>query len=259
MIIRKNRQQYVMVLACQGVNYDLLSEEEKVAVEEGFTQFLNTLRFQVQLYIQTRSLNLRDIMEDYKTRIKNMEKESNLIDARIKDAHMKENEDLAKKLEFQKKRKENVLEYGADISEYVGRLSLNKNILQQKTYVIVAYNTNELGVTNTYAKEELDAMCFAELYTRAQSVARSLASSEVMAKILNSEELAELVYVAYNRDDSEIMQFNKALESKFDSLYSTSIDVLEKKKAQLNEKIEEEAIKLATESIQEADRELRNT
>jgi len=58
MIIRKNRTQYVMVLQCQGVNYDLLSEAEKMAVEEGFVQFLNTLRFPIQLYVQTRSLNL---------------------------------------------------------------------------------------------------------------------------------------------------------------------------------------------------------
>ena len=58
MIIRKNRTQYIMILQCSGVNYDLMSEEEKIAVEEGFVQFLNTLRFPIQLYIQTRSLNL---------------------------------------------------------------------------------------------------------------------------------------------------------------------------------------------------------
>ena len=39
MIIRKNRTQYVMVVQCQGVNYDLLSEKEKIAVEEGFVHF----------------------------------------------------------------------------------------------------------------------------------------------------------------------------------------------------------------------------
>ena len=63
MIIRKKRTQYVMVIQCQGVNYDLMSEAEKIAVEEGFVQFLNILRFQIQLYVQTRSLNLRDIIE----------------------------------------------------------------------------------------------------------------------------------------------------------------------------------------------------
>ena len=63
MIIRNGRTQYLMVIQCQGVNYDLLSEEEKVAVEEGFVQFLNTLRFPIQLYVQTQSLNLENIVD----------------------------------------------------------------------------------------------------------------------------------------------------------------------------------------------------
>ena len=40
-------------------------------------------------------------------------------------------------------------------------------------------------------KEEIDDMCFQELYTRSQTVMRSLAASEVTGKILTSEELAE--------------------------------------------------------------------
>lgn len=254
MIIRKNREQYVMVVQCQGVNYDLMSEEEKIAVEEGFVQFLNTLTFPIQLYVQTRSLNLKDIIEEYKSRIKAMEQEIDQLDVKIKEAEMKGNTPLADKLRFQKRRKENVLSYGADISEYVGRLSLNKNVLQQKTYIIVSYYVSEFGSTSTYSKDEIDNMCFSELYTRAQSVIRSLASSEVSGRILDSEEVAELLYVAYNRDDSEIMQLSKALDSQYDALYSTSKDVLLKKQEKLDEQMDLEAIDIATDSIIEADR-----
>ena len=98
MIIRKNREQYVMVIQCQGVNYDLMSEEEKISVEEGFVQFLNTLRFPIQLYIQTRSLNLRDIVEEYKDRIKAMEQEIEQLDVKIREAEMKGNVAQAQKL-----------------------------------------------------------------------------------------------------------------------------------------------------------------
>ena len=56
MIVRKKGSQYVMVIQCNGVNYDLMSEQEKIGVEEGFVQFLNTLRFPIQLYIQSRTL-----------------------------------------------------------------------------------------------------------------------------------------------------------------------------------------------------------
>lgn len=257
MIIRKNRTQYVMIIQCQGVNYDLMSEEEKVAVEEGFTQFLNTLRFPIQFYVQTRSLNLKDIVEEYKARISNLEQEIEKINFKIKEATMRGNEELAQKLRFEKRRKENVLEYGADISDYVGRLSTNKNVLQQKTYVIVSYYAAEMGNLENYSKEEIDGMCFSELYTRTQTVMRSLASSEVTGKILDSEELAELLYIAYNRDESEIMNLSKALDAQFDSLYSTSKDILRKKEEALDKAIDNEAVDLATESILIADKKLK--
>lgn len=254
MIIRKNREQYVMVIQCQGVNYDLMSEEEKIAVEEGFVQFLNTLRFPIQLYVQTRSLNLRDIVDEYKDRIKSMEEEIESLNLKQKEAEMKGNVELAKKIAYQIRRKQNVFEYGADISEYVGRMSLNKNVLQQKTYIIVSYFASEFGSTSTYSREEIDNICFSELFTRTQSVIRSLATSEVGGKILNSEELAELLYIAYNRDDSELMQLNRALDAQYDSLYSTSKDVLIKKQEKLQEELDVKAIELATQSIMEADK-----
>lgn len=254
MIIRKNREQYVMVIQCQGVNYDLMSEDEKIAVEEGFVQFLNTLRFPIQLYVQTRSLNLRDIVDEYKTRVRNMEEEIDALKLKQKEAEMRGNEELAQKIAYQIRRKENVFEYGADISDYVGRMSLNKNVLQQRTYIIVSYFANEFGSTSTYSNEEIDNICFSELFTRTQSVIRSLAASEVGGKILDSEELAELLYIAYNRDDSELMQLGKALDAQYDALYSTSKDVLIKKQEKLEEELNEKSVDLATESIMEADK-----
>ena len=39
MIVQKNGKRYLMVIQCQGVNYDLMSQMEKISVEEGFQQF----------------------------------------------------------------------------------------------------------------------------------------------------------------------------------------------------------------------------
>ena len=255
MIVRKNRQQYIMVVQCKGVNYDLLSEEEKMAVENGFGQFLNTLRFPVQLYVQTRSLNLRDIIETYREKVNEIKHEIDALDVKIKKAKLTGNKDLIEKLEFERRRKSNVLEYGTDISEYVARMSLNRSVLQQNTYVIVSYFTSELGTeVNNYSKQEIDNMCFNELYTRTQTVIRSLGASEVYGRILESEELAELLYIAYNRDDAEVLQLRRAFETEYDSFYSTAPDVMQKKIAKLQAEIEESAVNLATQSMIEADR-----
>ena len=259
MIIRKNRQQYVMVIQCKGINYDLLSEEEKESVERGFVEFLNTIRFPIQLYVQTRSLNLRKTIEGYKEKV-------NVIADEIK-ALRKRREQLLKTpnsekefemVEFEIRRKENVLEYGQDISNYIGRMSLNQNVLQQKTYVVVSYFKSELGNVSNYSKDEIINMVFTELYTRAQTLIRSLASAQVSGRILNSEELSELLYIAYNRDEEQIYQLDRALDAQYDALYSTAKDVLEKRKERIDEKIDDMAVDMASDSLIEADNILKN-
>ncbi len=258
MIVRKNKQQYVMVLQCNGINYDLMSEVEKISVEEGFVQFLNTLRFSVQLYVQSRTLNLRDIIQDYKNRVEVLNNDIEKLNIKIKQAVSSGNRALREKLDFEKRRKENVLEYGLNIIEYVERMSSNKNILQQKTYVVVPYYVEELGGNiENFSKEEIDGMCFSELYTRAQNVASALASSSITSRILNSEELSELLYIAYNRDESDLYQFTKALDAQYDALYSSGRDVIEKKEKMIDEQLNIEAIDLATDSILKADKRKR--
>lgn len=255
MIVRKNGTQYIMILQCNGVNYDLMSEDEKIAVEEGFVQFLNTLRFPIQLYIQSRTLNLRDIIDEYKSRVDNLTIEIDKLDAKIAQAQMAGNRALKEKLEFEKRRKINILEYGIDITDYVDKLSSNRNVLQQRTYVVVSYYSAEIGGgLDKYSKEEIYNMCFAELYTRCQNIASALATSQISSTILDSEELAELLYVAYNRDEAELLQLGKALDSQYDALYSSGKDVLTKKQEKLDQEINIAAIDMATDSLLKADR-----
>ena len=255
MIVRKNKTQYVMVLQCNGINYDLMSEQEKISVEEGFVQFLNTLRFPIQLYVQSRTLNLKEIVNGYKERVNVVANDIEKINLKIAQAQRANNKPLLEKLEFEKRRKENVLSYGMDITDYVDRLNSNQNILQQKTYVIVSFFINELGGgLENYSKDEIDNMCFSELYTRCQNVASSLASSQITSKILDSEELVELLYVAYNRDESEIYRLSQALDAQYDALYSTGKDILQKKQEKLDKEINIAAIDLATDSILRADK-----
>lgn len=255
MIVRKKGTQYIMILQCNGVNYDLMSEQEKISVEEGFVQFLNTLRFPIQLYVQSRTLNLRDIIAEYKARVDALTIEIDKIDAKIAQATTQGNKALREKLEFERRRKINILEYGISITDYVEKLSSNKNVLQQRTYVVVSYYSAEIGGgLDKYSKEEIYNMCFSELYTRCQNIASALGNSQITSKILDSEELAELLYIAYNRDEAEFLQFTKALDAQYDALYSTGKDVLQKKQEKLNQQINIAAIDLATDSILKADK-----
>lgn len=257
MIVRKKHKQYVMVLKCKGINYDLLSEDEKNSVEAGFIEFLNTLRYPIQLYVQTRTLNFNDLINGYHERIQEVKNQIDRITTQIENAKKRGATDLISKLEFERRRKQNILEYSESVTSYTERLNASKNILQQKTYLVLSYYTSEFGDTSTYSKEEINDIAFSELYTRAQTLIRALASAEVSAKVLDSEELMELLYVAYNRDDSEVYTLRNALNSEYDRLYSTAKDVLQEKKARIEKQIEEEATKLATNGIIEADKKIR--
>ena len=74
MIVQKDGKRFLMVVKCQGINYDLMSAVEKNSVEQGFIQYLNTLRNPIQIYIQTRKVDLTGSIETYKQKVKPLQK-----------------------------------------------------------------------------------------------------------------------------------------------------------------------------------------
>lgn len=253
MIVAKNGAKYIMVVECQGINYDLMSEIEKNAVEEGFVQFLNTIRYPIQIYVQTRTINLENSIQTYKDRVKQIEdnfqrQEQRYREMRSSGRYTKEQLDSAY---YELTKQRNLTEYGKDIIFSTERMSLNKNVLNQKYYIIVPYYPEELG-QNDFDKQEIQNLAFSELYTRAQSVIRTLAACDVNGKILTSNELVDLLYVAYNRDEQEVYGLDKALRAGYDELYSTAPDILDKKIRALDNQIEQEAFKKANEKVIEA-------
>lgn len=255
MIIQKNGK-YLMVVECQGINYDLMSEMEKVAVEQGFITFLNTLRYPIQLYIQTRTINLERSIDGYKKRLEDIKEvyndAQNEYEKTLKNRQTSKNDIDKAKYELVKQK--NLKEYTEDIIRDIERQSLNQSILSKKYYVIIPCYRSEL-VAGDFDKSEVENMAFSELYTRARSIINSLFSCQVMGRVLNSEELVELLYIAYNRDEADLFWMDKIRQAGFDELYSTAPDVMDKKMKLLDKKIEEESIELANKKIGEARRE----
>lgn len=253
MIITKKGTKYVMVVECQGVNYDLMSEVEKNAVEEGFIQFLNTLRHPVQIYTQTRTINLENSIQTYRSKVQEiesqLEKEKLQYDKMVNSGNYTDEEIKAAFYELTKTT--NLYEYGKDIIYTTEKMSLNKNVLNQKYYVVVPYYPEELG-ENNFDRQEITNLAFSELYTRAQSIIRTLGVCGVNGRVLNSNDLVDLLYVAYNRDDAEVYGVDKAIEAGYDELYSTAPDVVDKKMKALNEQIEKEAFDKANQKVIEA-------
>lgn len=258
MIVRKDKAQYVMVLACNGINFDLRSDDEKFAIEEGFQQFLNVIKYPVQLYVQTRGLNYDGLIQGYETRLRDIKediKESNTIVEKEKKAGNKAG---AEEELRNMRRKINIQEYTEDTISYVNRLSNSKNVLQQKSYVAVSYFIAEIGQKiNNYSKDEIQDLVFDELFTRCSNLSSALMSAGVTSRVLNSEELIELLFNGYNRDATEFMSIENHLDAEYDALYTTAKEVLEKRKEKLEEEISLDAINLATSSIVQASKKRR--
>jgi len=252
MIVAKNGEKYIMVVSCQGVNYDLMSANEKLAVEEGFVQFLNSLRNPIQLYVQTRTVNLEASVNGYKEKLRELEQ--NVEKARNRYEQMKASERYSKdqldKAYYEVTKQTNLYEYGKDIIHNTEKMSLNKNVLSKNYYVVIPYYTVELGANN-YDREEKKNMAFSELYTRAQAVMSTLAVCGITSRILTSNELIELLYIAYNRDDSELYGIEKALQAGYEEVYSTAPDVLDKKMRLLDKEIQEKGLLLAQQTYDE--------
>lgn len=253
MILQENESKYTMVLQCKGINYDLMSDIEQLAIEEGFIVFLNTLKFPVQLYVQARAIDLKKSMDIYQQSVDDIVMKYNdaqeAYKALTNDIDVDFNRIAVAK--EQRDRYANILEYAQDITRYVERISLNKNILQRKFYIVFSYYKSEVTSVSEFSKEEIHEICHRELYTRAQSIMSALMSCSVSSRILNSNELAELLFISYNRDDEKLLDIKTALDSGFYRLYSTSQDIYEKKEELIQKEVEDEAAKRVQEAVRQ--------
>lgn len=245
MIIQKGGSVYTMVVQCKGINYDLMSEIEQSAVEEGFITFLNTLRFPIQIYVQARAIDLRSSMQIYNEKIEeiehtchNYERDLNKM---IQEGVTSNRDIYETQLEY--KKYSNMLSYAQDITRYVERMSTNRQMLQRKFYIVFSYNKSEITNLDKFSPQEVTQICYTELYTRAQSIIGALQACSVNGTVLNSNMLAELLYISYNRDDEKIIDIKQALSSGFYRLFSVTKDVDEKKDEVLSKEYQKESSK----------------
>lgn len=243
MIVQNNGSRYTMAIKCKGINYDLMSEVEQISVEEGFITFLNTLRYPIQLYVQAQNVDLKSVIQEYKNNISGVKSDFERLDAeynKVLESFESTTQEI-EKAENERNKVLNVYEYASDIINYVERMSTNKSLLQRNFYVLVSYSTSEIAGADKFTKDELLNICYTELLTRAQAIISGLSSCSVEGRVLDSNEVADLLYMAYNRDDKGLLSVKEAIDSGFYRLYSTSEEAFFKRTELLNQQIEQEA------------------
>ena len=241
-----------MIVECEGINYYLMSEAEKIAVEEGFIQFLNSLRFPIQIYVQSRTINLDDSIATYKERLSKYSEEFNkLLDTFQALDSQHAAEDKLLEVGYTLEKKEKIINYTTDLIENISYLTQNSNVLQKKYYIAISYYISELGLVNNFDPAEMVNIAYTELHNRAESIRGGIYACGIESHILNTSELTEVIYIAINRDDSDIFNIKKIVDSDFLALSSTAKNTTYKKQDLLKEE------KRARELQEEKERQIR--
>jgi type IV secretory pathway VirB4 component len=167
------------VLAVSSLNFALKSEEEQNAIIYQFQSFLNALDFSVQIYIQSRKLNITGYLE----RLKELEREQ-------------KNELL----------KIQTREY----IKFIENLLAESQIMTKNFYVVVPFvpvlvpgMRGKKEKSLSLSEEEFER-AKTQLWQRMEFVAQGLRRCGLFCVPLNTTELIELFWSIYHPEEAEV-------------------------------------------------------
>jgi hypothetical protein len=177
------------VVACESINYDLMSSEERDGIEYSYQNFLNTLYFPIQILIESRRIDIKPYLD---------------------------------KLEQIRAKQENML-LGVlmdDYLDFIFDISQQANIMRKDFFVVIPYRIGGDGDSSTTnfknlsddllssiqkpAHITIDAKSYDkakdEIRNRVSVVLNGLMNIGVRAGQLPTKALSELYYNFYNPD-----------------------------------------------------------
>lgn len=167
---------YRAVISCSSTNYQLKTNGEREQIEMSFQRFLNTISFPITFFLQTKII-------DNTERLKELDNDIKVVTA-----------------EFP-----NMTDYAEAYREAMQTLNQRiGNNQQKKRYIIVTYDDS--GSLSTLSDEEKVIHAEKEIKQRCYAIINNLQAVGVKATILKTEDLVELVYSCYYRDDYSYAQ-----------------------------------------------------
>ena len=176
------------VVACQSINFDLMSEREREGVEYSYQSFLNSLYFPVQIFIRSQRVDIAPYLD-------------NLV-------HLRRDQDnmlLGVLME--------------DYIDFIYELSKDANIMDKAFFIVVPYypggdvssavNSSKNLFANLFKPDkqtniQIDQATYEkakdEINNRISAVTNGLFQMGVNSKPLTTQQLAALYYNMYNPD-----------------------------------------------------------
>ena len=187
-IIIMNDGSYRAVILAQSINFDLMSPEERDAVEFSYQGFLNSLYFPIQILIRSQKVDIQPYLEKLG---KMRNEQDNMLLAYLMEDYISYIRYLAKETNIMDKQFYIVIPYFPTINAKAAVSTSKKlfgNALRGNKKRQIIIDENDLETAKT------------ELKNRIQSVLNGLSQVGVQGIPLDTQELIELYYDVYNPD-----------------------------------------------------------
>ena len=202
-IVIMNDGSFRSVIMVKSINFDLMSPQEQEAVEYSYQGFLNSLYFPVQIFIRSQKIDL----QPYIARLDKIRTEhDNMLLAMLMDDYINYIDQLSQQTNIMDKKFYVVVPYIPSASLTEVQKKLTRGLSQSKTFLgglKALFNTQEQHVTVNEADLE---KAKTELRNRVQAVLAGLMQCGVQGLPLDTQELIELYYNAYNPDTATRQQ-----------------------------------------------------
>lgn len=194
-ILIMNDGSYRSVIMTKSINFDLMSPEEREAVEYSYQNFLNSLYFPVQIFIRSKKVDMRPYLE----RMNKMRTEQdNMLLALLMEDYIRFIDILAQETNIMDK------QFYVTIPYYTSP-DAQKAVEQSKKFLTSFIGPKEQHTVVQINEPDLEK-AKQELKNRVQSVMSGLATIGVQSIPLDTEELIELYYDSYNPDTATRQQ-----------------------------------------------------
>lgn len=195
-IVIMNDGTFRSVVMVKSINFDLMSPQEREAVEFSFQGFLNSLYFPVQIFIRSQKVDLRPYID----RLDKIRSEhDNMLLALLMEDYIGFIADLSQQTNIMDKRFYVVI-------PYFPATNITKAITQSKNFftgLMGLFNNKEQHVV---INEPDLVKAKDELRNRVQAVLGGLQQCGIQGLPLDTQELIELYYDTYNPDTATRQQ-----------------------------------------------------
>ncbi|MCA9332305.1 hypothetical protein KDA00_00325 [Candidatus Saccharibacteria bacterium] len=195
-IVIMNDGSFRAVVMAKSINFDLMSPQERDAVEFSYQGFLNSLYFPIQIFVNSRKVDLRPYIEKLD---KIRSEHDNMLLALLMEDYIGYIDALAQQTNIMDKKFYVVIPFFpvADIQQAITQ---SKNFF---TGLVDMFSSKEQHVTINEQDLEKGKD---ELRNRVQAVLNGLKDSGIQALPLDTQELIELYYDVYNPDTATRQQ-----------------------------------------------------